>query len=77
MKSKHIFRVIRLAKDFNKRPSEIMCIDDEYTAFCFDEACSSIEEMLRDKDVPSPQFTVKYESFSDLYKQYDSLNEGE
>ena len=49
-----------------------MCIDDDYTAFCFDEACNEIEEMLHDKDTPSPHFVVSYSSFSELYKQYES-----
>lgn len=49
-----------------------MNINDEYTAFCLDETCNEIEEMLRDKDVPSPQFVVKYDSFSSFYKQYES-----
>lgn len=28
-----------MAKEYNKRPSEILFIDDPYTAFCLDEAC--------------------------------------
>ena len=49
-----------------------MCIKDEYAAFCLDEACNEIEERLRDKDAPPPQFVAKYDSFSDLYKRYES-----
>ena len=48
-----------------------MHIDDEYTAFCFDEACDEILTNIRDKDSPPPTFVTHYSSFSDLYKQYD------
>ncbi|RDY22884.1 hypothetical protein CHF27_011230 [Romboutsia maritimum] len=34
-------------------PSEISRIKDEYTAFCFDEACMYIITQLQDKQVPS------------------------
>lgn len=69
--SKHVLRVIKVACKFNRLPSEIMHIDDEYTAFCFDEACDEILSRLNDKDSPPPKFISQYNSFSDLYKQYD------
>lgn len=72
VKSKGIFRIIKLSRDYKKTPSEIMNIEDEYTAFCLNEACNEIEEMLRDKDCPPPRFVVKYASFTDLYRQYES-----
>lgn len=34
------------------RPSEIMDIDDPYTAFCFDEACSYIIQRINEGDDP-------------------------
>ena len=37
---------------FNKLPSEIACITDEYTAFCFDEACFYIITQLEDGKKP-------------------------
>lgn len=36
--------VLTMAKEYNKRPSEVIFIDDPYTAYCFDEACSFILE---------------------------------
>ncbi len=41
-----------MAQEYNKRPSEIMYIEDHYTAFCFDEACFYITTQLRDKKRP-------------------------
>ena len=48
-----------------------MNIKDEYTAFCLDEACDEIVTIMRDKEAPKPTFYTQYNSFSDLYKQYD------
>ncbi|WP_057560607.1 hypothetical protein [Paraclostridium sordellii] len=31
---------------YNKLPSEILKIEDEYTAFCFDEACMYISNEI-------------------------------
>lgn len=39
-----------VAKRYNKLPSEILHIEDEYTAFCFDEACSYIQFKLEQED---------------------------
>lgn len=57
-----------MAKMYNKRPSEIAAIDDEYTAYCLDEACALMVKYIEDGQ--EPQFHQKYTSFSDLYKQY-------
>jgi len=35
-------RVLSVSEKYNRRPSEIMGAEDEYTAFCFDEACAYI-----------------------------------
>ena len=37
-----------MAKEYNKLPSEILRIKDEYSAFCFDEACNLIIKNLQD-----------------------------
>lgn len=37
---------------FNRLPSEILRIDDEYTAFCFDEACLYIINQIENKKKP-------------------------
>ena len=45
-------RVINQANRFNKLPSEIARIYNEYEAFCFDEACDYIIRQLEDKKIP-------------------------
>lgn len=39
-------RVINQSIKYNKLPSEILRIDDEYVAFCFDEACMYISNEI-------------------------------
>jgi hypothetical protein len=38
---------------YNKRPSEIMNIDDDYTAYCFDEACAFITTEIERGEIPT------------------------
>lgn len=45
-----------------------MGIDDEYTAYCFDEACSYIVSKILDGE--EPKFTVEYKSVRDIYRHY-------
>lgn len=55
------------------RPSEIMGIKDEYTAFCFDEACAFIVKQLRDGKKPIMKVEndkIVYNKPSDLYRKY-------
>ena len=62
------------------RPSSILCIDDEYTAYCFDEACMVIIDKLKDKQKP---YFGKYKNnssgssmrphFSSMSKMYESM----
>jgi len=63
-----VLRIIMLAKSYNKLPSEIMNIDDEYTAYCFDEACDEIVHHINNKE--TPVFEKHYSSFRDFYKQF-------
>ena len=42
MQSQKVLRIIRISQKYNKRPSEILGLDDEYTSFCFDEAIEHI-----------------------------------
>jgi hypothetical protein len=41
-----------MAKTFNKLPSEILNIEDEYVGYCFNEACTYILFQLEDKKTP-------------------------
>ena len=63
--------------DMHIRPSELIGIDDVYTAFCFDEACAFIIKNL--KDGLEPTITMNgpgeekgvYSKPYDLYKKYE------
>ena len=61
------------------RPSDLMGIEDSYTAFCFDEACAFIVSQL--KDGKEPKFKknsdgsnrkVRYAKPSDLYNKFNN-----
>ncbi len=52
MASKSILRVINQSIKYNKLPSEILRIEDEYTSFCFDEACMYISSQLQNEKEP-------------------------
>lgn len=65
-------RIINQALKFNKLPSEILRIDDEYTAFCFDEACLYIINQLENKKKPHFK-DEKVDSDKDKYYLNDFL----
>ncbi len=61
--------LIAMSQMYRCRPSEILHIDDEYTAFCLDEACAVIRAKLDNKE--QPIFKQEYNSFSQLYRHYE------
>ena len=38
---------------YNKNPSEMLNIQDEYIAYCFDEACIYIFNKIQEGDIPN------------------------
>lgn len=50
MGSQAIVRVLNQSREYKKRPSEILNISDDYTSFCFDEACMFILSQLDNRD---------------------------
>ena len=54
---------------YQKRPSEVMAIDDGYTAFCLDEACAELFLHLQKGE--EPRFRHNYTKASDFYKKFD------
>lgn len=44
--------VLAMSKQYNTRPSAIVFIDDEYTAYCFDKACMYMISQIIDKKQP-------------------------
>lgn len=76
VRSGEVLRIIGVCGtlDFNCRPSEIMGIEDSYTAFCFDEACSFIIQQIRDGKEPVVRVEdnkLVYKKPSDLYKRFN------
>nr|DAL32593.1 MAG TPA_asm: hypothetical protein [Caudoviricetes sp.] len=60
-----------VAQRYKRTPSEILGIDDPYTAYCLDEACALIAAKLDNKE--EIYFPKEYTSFSDMY---DSILKG-
>lgn len=65
--------------DMSVRPSDLMGIDDSYTAFCFDEACSYIVSQLKDGKEPIIKEgkdgngnTKHYSNPSDFYRKFNN-----
>lgn len=81
--------MIAQAQRYKKLPSEIIKIDDEYTAFCFDEACAYImgkidagenpvffdDDSSKNKDKITINHTNKkeYKTPSEYYKEIEKL----
>lgn len=61
--------------DMHCRPSELLEIEDAYTAFCFDEACSYIIKRLKDGEIPIARVredgSKHYSKPSDFYKRFE------
>lgn len=67
-----------MARTYQERPSNILGIDDEYTSFCFDEACAYIMSKIDNGE--NPKFVVENDSNninrkarlpSEIYKHYE------
>jgi hypothetical protein len=58
-----------MSRTYRVRPSKIVGIEDCYTAYCLDEACAYIMQQIDQGNEPS--FEVKYNSFTDIYKQFE------
>ena len=67
--------MIAIAKEFGCLPSQVMSIDDEYTAYCFNEACMNVLTRLKNNETPhyvtleqGKENQQSYHNFSDFYK---------
>ena len=59
-----------MANVYKCRPSSLFGIEDNYTAFCLDEACAYIMSKIENGE--EPRFIVKYTSFTDAYKNFNT-----
>lgn len=77
-----VISVLSIAKRYCKRPSEILSLENDYIAFCFDEICSVIGAWLEAEKKPAfkqeikTKRVVKYKSFSDMYKSWGVTKDG-
>ena len=79
VQSSKVESVIAMAKQYGCRPSTVLGLDDDYTAFCFDEACNCIAyHLMNEEEANYREFDENgeikknhYKSFSDLYKQFN------
>lgn len=55
---------------YAKTPAELLFIDDEYTAYCLNQACAYIRSKIENKE--EPIFKDKHTSFSQIYSKYDN-----
>lgn len=53
---------------YNRTPSELLNIEDEYTGYCLNEACAYIHSRIEAGE--SPRFKTRYKSFKDMYDTY-------
>ena len=71
VRSRGLNRILNLAKVQGKTPSEVMGIDDEYTAFCFDEACDYlVKRVLKGDD---PRYEKKKKKVSSMAEYFKGL----
>lgn len=60
--------LISTANTFGCRPSELMNVEDQYTAYCLDSTCAYIINKIEQGE--EPQFRKHYTSFKDMYSKY-------
>lgn len=63
MKNQQILSVINTSITFGVLPSEVMRLEDNYAAYCFDEACAYMYKQIQDGKTP------KFEEDKDLVRQ--------
>ena len=61
MKSRNLLPFLATAKAYRQKPSELLALDDPYTAYCLDEACLYIEALTQ--ELPNEQ-TLKDADFT-------------
>ena len=63
-----------MSKLYNCLPSYIIGIEDNYTAFCFNEACAEIILRLQNEEKPiyreQEEEQEEYSNFTDFYKNF-------
>ena len=71
MQSRALNRILNLARAQGRTPSEVLGLDDEYTAFCFDEACEYIVDRFKKGD--EPQYEKKKKKVTSMAEYFKGL----
>lgn len=74
VESPEILNILVMAKTYNQRPSNIIGLDNDYQAYCFDEACIFLYNALQENktlhfagDKKESQKPKHYKSFGEFY----------
>lgn len=64
--------MLGMANKFDSRPSTLLAVEDEYTAYCLDEAAAYVISKIEDGE--EPVFEKKVEKhFKSMREMYDYL----
>lgn len=58
-------QLVNMSNLYRCRPSELLHIEEEYAAWCLDEACMYVRMKIDEGE--EPVFRKQYASFSDIY----------
>lgn len=78
--SSNVVRIINQAEAFKEKPSSIIGLEDEFLAFCFNEACLYILGMLRETDDKGnkkniPMFSDSKENNKETFNELVKMQE--
>ena len=60
-----MLQLINMSNLYRCRPSDLLHIEEEYAAWCLDEACLFVKMKIDEGE--EPVFKKKYTSFSSIY----------
>lgn len=66
--------VLTIARHYKLRPSQIINIDNDYEAFCFDEACAFIINEINSEKEPRFENEEKTNNNDDIIKFFNENN---
>lgn len=65
VKTKRVLQLVNMSETYRCRPSELLSIEEEYAAWCLDEACMFVRAKIDEGE--EPVFRKNYTSFSSVY----------
>lgn len=60
-----MYDLLTMAEAYRQKPSELLAVEDPYTAFCFDEACLYIRSRMQAGE--QPQRKTKVSTMKEFY----------